>query len=447
MSTRRKLKCLLIFAIILFMLSLLFISFALHELKPPKVKTRFPVGPRRGYNPFVTIFPQSAHAQEKRKGVKTILLWTDFFGSAEWLTHPATFQTCVVKDCRVTAERGELREADAVLVNVRGISSPSDLPLVHPPHQVWVVHGSEPPYYINIHLASFNNVFNWTSWYRTDADIFSPYGHFGPRGSVRDVKPDGNLNASSSSSSSLSSSSPRKAPTAGVFQANYIHEDLSSSQSPRPEEDAGDAEDPFGLHDLLVFWAASSCINYAQRYKLVSALQELLPVDTYGHCGTKTCQRNGLACEKTLKRYKFVLAFENGYCRDYVTEKYWNALSRNQIPIVSGGADYSQITIPGSYIDVDNFSSVEELAQFILRVGSDRRLYNSFFTWRDRYLRLRYGVVNWCQMCAALHDKSRQPQVYSDLKGWVADDSCPVQSNWHHLRWLFQYVSFKAFGI
>jgi hypothetical protein len=44
-------------------------------------------------------------------------------------------------------------------------------------------------------------------------------------------------------------------------------------------------------------------------------------------------------------RYQFVLAFENGYCRDYVTEKLWNAYRRLQIPVVSGGADYTKVSI------------------------------------------------------------------------------------------------------
>lgn len=89
--------------------------------------------------------------------------------------------------------------------------------------------------------------------------------------------------------------------------------------------------DPFNQHDLLVFWAASSCLNYNQRYKFVGELRRHLPVDTYGSCGELTCAIGTDECRTTLRRYKFVLAFENGYCRDYITEKYWNALKRNQV--------------------------------------------------------------------------------------------------------------------
>ncbi len=40
---------------------------------------------------------------------------------------------------------------------------------------------------------------------------------------------------------------------------------------------------------------------------------------------------------KLLQDYKFYLAFENTYCRDYISEKFWNALKQDIVPIVMGG--------------------------------------------------------------------------------------------------------------
>ena len=37
-----------------------------------------------------------------------------------------------------------------------------------------------------------------------------------------------------------------------------------------------------------------------------------------------------------LGRYKFVLAFENGVCDDYITEKFWRPLLVGSIPIYFG---------------------------------------------------------------------------------------------------------------
>ena len=56
--------------------------------------------------------------------------------------------------------------------------------------------------------------------------------------------------------------------------------------------------------------------------------------------------------------YKFYLAFENSICRDYVTEKFYNALLFSTVPVVYGGADYESIGAPhNSFIDVRNFHS------------------------------------------------------------------------------------------
>ena len=51
--------------------------------------------------------------------------------------------------------------------------------------------------------------------------------------------------------------------------------------------------------------------------------------------------------------YKFYISFENSLCSDYVTEKFFNILKYNIIPITLNGADMSEIAPPKSYIDFD----------------------------------------------------------------------------------------------
>ena len=43
------------------------------------------------------------------------------------------------------------------------------------------------------------------------------------------------------------------------------------------------------------------------------------------------------------KHYKFYMLFENSLCDDYVTEKLWNAININIIPVVLGAYKYSEL--------------------------------------------------------------------------------------------------------
>ncbi|KAL8625356.1 hypothetical protein ACOMHN_044499 [Nucella lapillus] len=73
----------------------------------------------------------------------------------------------------------------------------------------------------------------------------------------------------------------------------------------------------------------------------------------------------------------FLLAFENSFCKDYVTEKVFNAYSDDLhvIPIVRGGADYSRILPPGTYVDTSDFPSPEALATCLIGLSKDHVTY------------------------------------------------------------------------
>ena len=60
------------------------------------------------------------------------------------------------------------------------------------------------------------------------------------------------------------------------------------------------------------------------------------------------------------------MAFENSFCVDYYSEKYSETvLDGHTIPIVMGGADYKKLGMPKSYIDVNDFDTIEDLAKYI----------------------------------------------------------------------------------
>ena len=118
-------------------------------------------------------------------------------------------------------------------------------------------------------------------------------------------------------------------------------------------------------------WFVSHCKDYDGRLKYVRLLQKFIGVDIYGECGPLRCgERRSMEygnynvkedpCFRMVnKKYKFYLSFENAICKDYVTEKMFNALKLNTIPVVFGGADYSKILPPNSFINALNYPEPE----------------------------------------------------------------------------------------
>merc|ERR1711894_870320 len=82
-------------------------------------------------------------------------------------------------------------------------------------------------------------------------------------------------------------------------------------------------------------------------------------ISQHRETGTKT---------KLIQEYKFYLAFENSICRDYVTEKFFQRMKQGIVPVVFGGADYSSIAPTHSYIDVKDFDTPKDLADYLIRL-------------------------------------------------------------------------------
>ncbi|XP_071853731.1 4-galactosyl-N-acetylglucosaminide 3-alpha-L-fucosyltransferase 9-like [Apostichopus japonicus] len=122
------------------------------------------------------------------------------------------------------------------------------------------------------------------------------------------------------------------------------------------------------------------------RTKFVKDLNKFIPIDMYGVCGNATISRNRDIAKGVLKKYKFHVSLENSCCSEYLSEKVWNALQTwESVPIVLGGTkeEYDKYMPPHSYIHADDYKSMEELANYILVVGRNESLYNSYFDWRN----------------------------------------------------------------
>ncbi|XP_050410873.1 alpha-(1,3)-fucosyltransferase C [Patella vulgata] len=339
------------------------------------------------YN-YPKIFPER---YVSKREIKRILFWTKDYGSITWQTfgHYSirdAFKGCAVSKCIVTADKALVSESDALLFHPPDFITTFSLPSVRFPEQIYIYASMEPPpnHYL-MNLRKYSNFFNWTLGYRSDMDILHTYGHL------------------------------KKLPS-----VNKSVEQIDFSKHKTHK----------------VVWAVGNCYPYSPRQLTAQELSKYIDVDVIGHCGKTYPKCSGVICPEVLGKYKFYLSFENSLCKDYVTEKFWNALVREQIPIVRGGADYTKIAPPNSFINVLDFPNIKKLAEYIHYLDKNHTAYNEYFKWRSHF---EIGYTDWrCELCKALHDTSRPAQMYTDLYRWMSEENCPV---WSFSNQISRYVN------
>ncbi|XP_054719863.1 alpha-(1,3)-fucosyltransferase C-like [Uloborus diversus] len=300
---------------------------------------------------------------------KTILLWTKFFGISDYVPKLSTLG-CPKPKCFITSDRRFLNKSDALVFHLRDINL-KDLPAYRNKNQVWILVHHESPHHTPDVLKYLNGLFNWTATYRSDSDI-------------------------------------GLTPVAKRLK----HADSKAVNYARGKK-------------RMVAWLVSNCKTPSKRELFVKELQKSILVDIYGKCGKLSCfpVQSEECYEKLGKMYRFYLSFENSICKDYVTEKFFNILHTNMIPVVMGGANYSAIAPPSSYIDALSFKSPKELAQFLLNVAKDEKKFNSYFAWKNTH----YVTIDAyaCQICKKLHEPLVESHYYKNISyWWFGDANC-----------------------
>ena len=236
------------------------------------------------------------------------------------------------------------------------------LPRERPKGQLWVWLNLEPPKYVK-YLGKTNGHFNYTASYKTNSDIFLPYGYFIEKPNF-------------------------------TFHNKYLK--------------------PFDQRNHSVCWIVSNWKS-TFRNSYYEKLKEFINIDVY--TGLPRDKNIYNKCEH-LSQCKFYLSFENSNHSDYITEKLWyNAYQCGAIPIVLGTvkSDYLKQNIPSdSIIHVDDFSSPEELANYIRRVENNMTLYESYFNWRkgrDIYFEDSFGTY-YCRVVDYI--RKYQPKPHKD---------------------------------
>jgi hypothetical protein len=123
--------------------------------------------------------------------------------------------------------------------------------------------------------------------------------------------------------------------------------------------------------------------NYSNRVlyrnNVFRMLNQHKRVDAAGPCMNNMTDGNARGSQKERiefrRPYKFTLAVENFIWPGYVTEKLVRPMFVNSIPIYIGDPLARQTFDTSSYIDINCFSSLKEMLEFVQQVDNDRKLY------------------------------------------------------------------------
>ncbi|KAI6237987.1 Glyco-tran-10-N domain-containing protein [Aphelenchoides besseyi] len=157
------------------------------------------------------------------------------------------------------------------------------------------------------------------------------------------------------------------------------------------------------------FALISHCNTNSKREVYLSGLQKRHPklVDLFGKC-YKECNREN--CEvDNIRDYHFYFAFENAVCNGYVTEKFFR-FKKLIVPIVLRKSDYVNLVPEGSFIAVDQFDSIDALAEHLEFLMNNKDEYLKYFEWTRHYERQSPNPIYraLCRACGKLHEPERQ---------------------------------------
>lgn len=115
------------------------------------------------------------------------------------------------------------------------------------------------------------------------------------------------------------------------------------------------------------------------RDLIFDKLSEYKKVDSGGKYRNNIAKPNGVTNKlKFQKKYKFALALENTSFKGYITEKLIEAYAAGGIPIYWGAPDIEKYFNKYSFVNIMDYSTLEDALGFIKRLDQDDELYKSY---------------------------------------------------------------------
>lgn len=180
-----------------------------------------------------------------------------------------------------------------------------------------------------------------------------------------------------------------------------------------------------------VVWIGHSCDTSNRRAQYVQELMHHIKIDSYGSC----LQNKDWPAEETvfdlIRKYKFMLVFEEANCNDFVTPLFWSAIQLGIVPVYMGAPNIDEFS-PTDYsvIQVVDFPHPKDLAFYISYLGKDDEKYLAKLDYKfnqsrtskrfQYYLRKFHDPDPFCRLCERL----KQAQFSTAKRSVRVDQTC-----------------------
>lgn len=102
---------------------------------------------------------------------------------------------------------------------------------------------------------------------------------------------------------------------------------------------------------------------YPQRYKIHNLINELSFVDNFA--------TNNKPRLDSLKEYKFNIVIENEYQKNWVTEKFFDSVLTDTIPVYFGCKNIKEIFPEDGYILIEDINNIEEIRELFIHINKN----------------------------------------------------------------------------
>uniref|UniRef100_A0A0K2U8D5 Fucosyltransferase n=1 Tax=Lepeophtheirus salmonis TaxID=72036 RepID=A0A0K2U8D5_LEPSM len=337
---------------------------------------------------------------KREENVKYIFYHSNAFGGSWELIFgygKRPFENCEYSNCYLSGDYSKpipIHKYSAVIVHVKDHCGPEAAKRVRQSREgmkgPFIYYLTESALYdCQFDFSLYDGVFNWTMDYHPNADIPSMYGN------TYKVK--------------------KKQPVPNI-------------------------QSILRKKNKLLFWISTHRLSKGKRDNYFELLTEHISGDKYGAFGPHYCPDSPnpmrIDCKKYFAPYyKFYFASENSLCNDYVTEKYFQVLRLPIVPVVYGKANYTAISPPHSFINVRDFKSPKDLAEYLTYLDKNDTAYAEYFQWK-LYGHYKVSSVTQeaqktlCHLCNKLNNLEPRPAYTSAQmdKYWRGTKETPVCS-------------------